>query len=95
MARATFKLFRGRNPKQVGAASFFGKSFKAAQRMGRSVLRGLGGRERNVAEGAFYGGVFHPYRRSPDYDPERTGEEYQYAGGDRPRRKRKKKRRRR
>lgn len=28
----------------------------------------------NIAEGFYAGGVFHPIRHSPDYDPSRAGE---------------------
>jgi hypothetical protein len=32
---------------------------------------------RNIAAGAYdAGGVFHPFRSSPDYDPDRAGDEY-------------------
>lgn len=32
---------------------------------------------RNIAAGVYgAGGVFHPFRSSPDYDPDRAGDEY-------------------
>lgn len=69
MQKATFKLFKGKNPaKPIGRAVFFGQSQKKALANGRRYLR-------NVAAG-FYDdeGVFHPIRASYDYSAKRAGE---------------------
>ena len=42
-----------------------------------SVVRRNPSLKRNIAGGAYgAGGVFHPFRSSPDYDPDRAGDDY-------------------
>ncbi len=65
-ARASFRILRRGNP--AATLTVFGKSRKAAERLGKRILG-------NIAAG-FHddAGVFHPLRASFDYDPSRVGE---------------------
>lgn len=103
MRRHTFKLMNPRTRKQEGILSFFGSSYKKAERKARKFARDhrmgfASGRKRkgNVEQGFYDAMGFHPIRRSRDYDRDRVGELYQYGRGGTERsrpRKRKKSRR--
>jgi hypothetical protein len=91
-------VIHGHAKKTPAGWSLGGKTFKQgkgivpASRRGFYLDRATGTvfskKARNVAQGAYYGGNFHPYRSSPDYDPVAAGET-----GGKPRRTRSKKKR--
>lgn len=91
-------VIMGHAKKTPSGWSLGGKTFKQgkgivpASRAGYYLDRATGTvfskKARNVAQGAYYGSSFHPYRSSPDYDPAIAGET-----GGKPRRTRSKKKR--
>lgn len=91
-------VIMGHAKKTPSGWSLGGKTFKQGKGIVPASKRGyyldlgtgtvFSKKARNVAQGAYYGGSFHPYRSSPDYDPAIAGET-----GGKPRRTRSKKKR--
>lgn len=74
--KAALKASRTRTRKKTVARK---PRARARRNVGEIITLGLNpGRRKNV-EGSVYGGKFHPYRSSDDYDPDYVGEAYQYA----------------
>ncbi len=69
MYSATVKRASKKNPKQLKSMhTFFGKTAQAVKSAAKAFVK------KNIAEGFWDGGIFHPIRASSDYSRGRAGE---------------------